>query len=58
MFIIQSEAGISKQKVFFKITAKYGGLPYLINLPLKEETANEYLKSVYNTIVFRDVVDR
>ena len=37
---------------------KYGGLPYLINLPLKEETANEYLKSVYNTIVFRDVVDR
>ena len=37
---------------------KYGGLPYLINLPLKEETANEYLKSVYNTIVFRDVVAR
>ena len=27
MYIIQSEAGISKQEVFFKITAKYGGLP-------------------------------
>lgn len=37
---------------------KYGGLPYLINLPLKDETVNEYLKSIYNTIVFRDVVAR
>lgn len=37
---------------------KYGGLPYLINLPLKDETVNEYLKSIYNTIVFRDVVTR
>ena len=35
----------------------YGGLPYLINLPLNEQ-CREYLKSVYNTIVFRDVVAR
>ena len=38
--------------------SRYGGLPYLINLPLKDETVNEYLKSVYSTIVFRDVVSR
>jgi len=35
----------------------YGGLPYLINLPLTN-LAFEYIKSVYSTIVFRDVVSR
>ena len=35
----------------------YGGLPYLINLPLAPQ-AFEYIKSVYSTIVFRDVVSR
>lgn len=38
--------------------ARYGGLPYLVNLPLNDETVNEYMKSVYSTIVFRDVVNR
>lgn len=38
--------------------ARYGGLPYLINLRLTDEIADEYLKSVYSTIVFRDVVSR
>lgn len=38
--------------------SRYGGLPYLANLPLKDEVVNEYLKSVYSTIVFRDVVNR
>lgn len=37
---------------------RYGGLPYLVNLPLNDETVNEYLKSIYSTIVFRDVVSR
>lgn len=36
---------------------KFGGLPYLINLPLNDQ-AFEYLKSVYSTIIFRDVVSR
>jgi len=35
----------------------YGGLPYLINLPLNP-LAFEYIKSIYSTIVFRDVVSR
>lgn len=38
--------------------SRYGGLPYLINLDLNDEMVNEYLKSIYSTIVFRDVVAR
>lgn len=38
--------------------ARYGGLPYLVNLSLSDEVVTEYLKSVYSTIVFRDVVGR
>jgi len=36
----------------------YGGLPYLIHLPLEEAIVNEYLKSIYATIVLKDVVQR
>ncbi|MFZ4726112.1 MAG: ATP-binding protein [Paludibacter sp.] len=35
----------------------YGGLPYLINLPLNNQVF-EYLRSIYSTIVYRDVVSR
>ncbi|MBS9525389.1 ATP-binding protein [Litoribacter alkaliphilus] len=37
---------------------KYGGLPYLKHLELKDAIVFEYLKSVYNTIVYRDVINR
>lgn len=37
---------------------KYGGLPYLRNLSLTDEVAFEYLKNIYSTIIFRDVVNR
>lgn len=36
---------------------KFGGLPYLINLTLSDQ-AFEYIKNVYSTIVYRDVVSR
>jgi len=36
---------------------KFGGLPYLIHLGLTD-TSLEYLYSIYNTIVYRDVVSR
>jgi len=36
---------------------KFGGLPYLIHLPLTDQVF-EYLNSVYSTIIFRDVVGR
>jgi Predicted ATPase (AAA+ superfamily) len=38
--------------------AYFGGLPYLIHLPLDETVIMEYIKSVYSTIVLRDVVER
>jgi len=37
---------------------KYGGLPYLINLKLKDDIVYDYLKNIYNTILFKDVVKR
>ena len=37
---------------------KYGGLPYLINLNLTDDIVFEYLKNIYTTIVYRDVVSR
>ncbi|WP_321518111.1 ATP-binding protein [uncultured Bacteroides sp.] len=42
----------------YNLYTRYGGLPYLINLKLNDDVANEYLKSIYSTIVFRDVVSR
>ncbi len=37
---------------------QFGGLPYLVNLELKSDIVFEYLKNIYSTIVFRDVVIR
>ncbi len=36
----------------------FGGLPYLINLPNNKIVISEYLKNIYTTILFRDVVLR
>ncbi len=37
---------------------KYGGMPYLIHLDMKDDVIYHYLKSVYNSIVLKDVVSR
>lgn len=37
---------------------KYGGLPYLTHLPLNDAVIFEYLKNIYSTIIFRDVINR
>lgn len=42
----------------YQFFSKYGGLPYLINLSLTDEIVFEYLKSIYSTIIYRDVVNR
>jgi len=42
----------------YDLYTKYGGLPYLIHLKLEDEIVYEYLKSIYSTIVYRDVVSR
>lgn len=36
----------------------YGGMPYLTNLPLSDDTAFEYLRNIYSTILLKDVVSR
>ena len=41
-----------------EIYLKYGGLPYLKNLILEDDIVFEYLKNIYNTIVYRDIINR
>ncbi|MCG8389812.1 MAG: ATP-binding protein [Cytophagales bacterium] len=35
-----------------------GGMPYLIHLPGEEEVVMQYLKTVFNTILYKDIVSR
>lgn len=37
---------------------KYGGLPYLMHLELDDLIVYDYLKNVYNSILYKDVVSR
>jgi uncharacterized protein len=37
---------------------RYGGLPYLIHLPFDDEIVYGYLRSIYDTIILKDVVSR
>jgi predicted AAA+ superfamily ATPase len=36
----------------------YGGLPYLIHLPMVTDVIWDYLQSIYSTIILKDVVQR
>lgn len=46
----------SKESLLFYL--KFGGLPYLINLPDDEFVIADYLKNIYTTILYRDIVSR
>lgn len=37
---------------------KYGGLPYLKHLQLEDEIVLGYLKGIYNSIIYRDIIMR
>jgi predicted AAA+ superfamily ATPase len=37
---------------------KYGGLPYLIHLPMEDLVVFEYIKNIYQTILYRDIIQR
>lgn len=37
---------------------KWGGLPYLLHLPKDENVIFEYLKNIYTTIIYKDIVQR
>ncbi|MFW5762413.1 MAG: ATP-binding protein [Cyclobacteriaceae bacterium] len=38
--------------------AKFGGLPYLKNLSLQDRIVFDYLKNIYQAILFKDIVSR
>jgi len=50
--------GLANGDDAFEKYVKYGGLPYLVNLRLDDEVVYDYLRSIYNTILFKDVVAR
>jgi uncharacterized protein len=37
---------------------KYGGLPYLINLEMEDEIVFDYLKNIFNSVLYKDIVLR
>jgi predicted AAA+ superfamily ATPase len=37
---------------------KFGGMPYLLNLALRDDATFEYLRNLYSTIIYKDVVAR
>ena len=37
---------------------RFGGLPYIMHLPFEEEIIYGYLKSIFNTIILKDVIAR
>jgi len=49
---------VEKGKDSFNAFIKYGGLPYLKNLPLRDEVIFDYIKGIYHTILYKDIIDR
>jgi uncharacterized protein len=49
---------LEKNKESFFKYIKYGGLPYLIHLELNDEVVYEYINSIHDTIILKDVVSR
>ena len=49
---------IDKTEKSIDLYLKYGGLPYIIHLPLEDAVVFEYLKNIYTTIIYRDIVER
>jgi len=37
---------------------RFGGMPFLHHLPLEDAVVFEYLKNIYNTILYKDVIGR
>ena len=49
---------LRENKHTLNLFLRYGGLPYLKHLELKDEIVFDYLRGVYNTILYRDIVKR
>lgn len=48
---------VDSKETFFQYL-QFWGLPYLKHLELKEEILREYIKSIYNTILLKDITQR
>lgn len=49
---------LSDSVASFEKYIRFGGLPYLYNLPLEKNVIYDYLKNVYSAILLKDVVSR
>ena len=49
---------LKDQSIALEKYMKYGGLPYLKHLPLQDDVVFEYLKNIYSSIVYRDIINR
>lgn len=49
---------LEKSDDSLKMYLRYGGLPYLKHLELGDEVVFDYLKGIYNTILYRDIIKR
>lgn len=49
---------LTDSEISLQLYLKYGGLPYLKHLPLEDAIVFEYLKNIYSTIVYRDIINR
>jgi len=55
-FLLFHQTNDSKES--FNTYLRYGGLPYLINIDLKDELVFDYLRNIYAAILFKDIVAR
>jgi hypothetical protein len=49
---------LSDNSESLELFLKYGGLPYLKHLTLEDAVVFEYLKNIYTTIAYRDIINR
>ena len=54
---VYEEKGGDKEEAFNQYL-KYGGFPYLMNMPLADEQINMYLEGIYNTVILKDIEER
>lgn len=50
--------GLEDSEPSLSLYLRYGGLPFLRNLPLRDDTAFEYLNGVAQTAILKDVITR
>ena len=49
---------LTKNADSINLFLKYGGMPFLKNLALQDELAFEYLKNIFTSILYRDIITR